>query len=213
LAAAVYRPLQDDRGFTKFNPSLISKGLDISKASPSFHSMDINGSYSLNEATPSSTFSRLVSSKLSTTFVKSVLLEKMNQSDLEEIDLQQIVTILDSASISGNSKEAQSAFDYIGKCKLEASVDCYNLLIKAYTRANDLESAREVFGKMQVDTVVPNEDSYIYIFDAYVEAGDLDTASSLEKQWRTAGVLLPQRIYNILIQALVKRKNFRRVFP
>lgn len=137
----------------------------------------------------------------------------MDQGNLKGVDLDQIISILDSAVLSRNSKEAQSAFDYIGKCRLEATVDCYNLLIKAFIRADDLESAQNVFKKMQLSNVAPNDDSYITIFFAYVDAGGLDTASSLEKQWRTSGVLLPQRVYIILIQALIKRKEYRRVYP
>lgn len=205
--------MQDDLGFTNVKPSLIAKGLSVARTSPAFHSIDSDGSYSIN-LTPPSALSSLVSSDFPpASFVKNELLERMDQGNLKGVDLDQIISILDSAVLSRNSKEAQSAFDYIGKCRLEATVDCYNLLIKAFIRADDLESAQNVFKKMQLSNVAPNDDSYITIFFAYVDAGGLDTASSLEKQWRTSGVLLPQRVYIILIQALIKRKEYRRVYP
>jgi pentatricopeptide repeat protein len=145
-------------------------------------------------------------------FAENEHLEMLSQGDLNDVDLEQILHILRSASVSRNHKDAKSAFDLIGKCELEATVECYNLLIKVYSRTKDLESVQKVFRKLQSSKIVPDDETYILVFDAYIEAGDLDTASSLEKQWRTSGVLLPQQIYSNLIQALMHRKDFRRVF-
>lgn len=84
-------------------------------------------------------------------------------------------------------EKADAAFDYVRQVTLAngqtVAAQCWNILIHAYSRADNLEGALRVFEQMLASDTTPDEYSFHAVLQMYAQRGDAEAVEELLKRY------------------------------
>merc|ERR1719174_38819 len=117
---------------------------------------------------------------------------------------------VNQSAMRGDPAKTQDLLTNLENSGLESDATSYNLLMRAFCKANDIAGAEKVLERMIARGLKPNEYSFNTLMNAYAKSDDITAVEELMSRMFDSGVVVTGVSYAIAIHAWARHGDERR---